>query len=69
MVLEDNCSLSNSGFRYVAGPPYCRCLSDLKHCDFFKFLLITVDRLQANVVKILTPTSSFLGMMEKPEFT
>ena len=36
-ALEEPISLSNSGFRYVAEPPYCRCLSDLKYCDFFSF--------------------------------
>ena len=74
MVLEDYSSFSSSGFRYVAESPYCRCLSDLKYCDFFLFLFLffilsrlIVDRLQAIVVNTLVPTSSFLGMMEKTE--
>jgi len=74
MVLEDYSSFSSSGFRYVAESPYCRCLSDLKYCDFFLFLFLffilsrlIVDRLQAIVVNTLAPTSSFLGMMEKTE--
>jgi len=37
-VFEDHFSLSNSGFRYVAETPYCRCLIDLKYCDLFHFL-------------------------------
>ena len=72
MVLEDYSSFLSSGFRYVAESPYCRCLSDLKYCDFFLFLFfilsrLSFDRLQAIVVNTLTPTSSFLGMMEKTE--
>ena len=56
----------------IAESPYCRCLSDLKYCDFFLFLFfilsrLIVDRLQAIVVNTLAPTSSFLGMMEKTE--
>ena len=39
-ALEEPISLSISGFRYVAEPPYCRCLSDLKYCDFFFFFFI-----------------------------
>ena len=41
MVLEDYSSFSSSGFRYVAESPYCRCLSDLKYCDFFLFLFFS----------------------------
>ena len=67
MVLEDYSSFSSSGFGYVAESPYCRCLSDLKYCDFFLFLFLfffilsrlSVDRLQAIVVNTLAPTSSF----------
>ena len=66
MVLEDYCSFSSPGFRYVAESPYCRCLSDLKYCDFFLFLFLffilsrlIVDRLQAIVINTLAPTSSF----------
>ena len=68
-ALEEPIALSNSGFRYVADPPYCRRLSDFKYCDiflfFFLFSLLFVDRLQAIEVNTQTPTSSFLGMMEK----
>ena len=51
--------------------PDRRCSSDLKYCDFLLFLHLFfpffVDRLRAFVVNTLTPTSSFLGMMEKTE--
>ena len=42
MALEEPFSLSNSGFRYVAEPPYCRRLSDLKYCDFFLFFFYSL---------------------------
>ena len=49
--------------------PDRRCSSDLKYCDFLLFLHLffpfVVDHLRAFVVNTLTPTSSFLGMMEK----
>ena len=51
--------------------PDRRCSSDLKYCDFLLFLHLffpfVVDHLRAFVVNTLTPTSSFLGMMEKTE--
>ena len=54
---EDPVSFSISGFRYAVENYFCRCLSDLKYCDFL---------LSPLLFSLISPLKAFKQSWQKP---